>query len=50
MAKDPKPVADLSAATKQTMEQMSGAVDTYFDYLKRLFRPRRRVGQNLVKK
>ena len=35
MAKDPKPVADLSAATKQTMEQMSGAVDTYFDYLQK---------------
>jgi hypothetical protein len=35
MAKDQKPVADLSAATKQTMEQMSGAVDTYFDYLRK---------------
>ena len=39
MAKDAKPLRDLNAnaerAGKQTMEQTRGAVDSYFDYLKK---------------
>jgi hypothetical protein len=36
MAKDPrKPVEELSGIAKQTMEQARGAVDVYFDYLKK---------------
>jgi hypothetical protein len=39
MAKDPKPMEDLSANAKQAIdqakEQALGAVDTYFDFLKK---------------
>jgi hypothetical protein len=36
MAKEPKnPVEELSGIAKQTMEQARGAVDVYFDYLKK---------------
>jgi hypothetical protein len=39
MAKDFKPLEDLNAkakqAVEQTMEQTRGAVDSYFDYLKK---------------
>ena len=35
MAKDRKPVEELSGIAEQTMEQARGAVDVYFDYLKK---------------
>jgi hypothetical protein len=35
MAKDQKPVEELSGIPKQTMEQTRGAVDIYFYYLKK---------------
>jgi hypothetical protein len=35
MTKDQKPVEELSRIAAQTMEQARGAVDVYFDYLKK---------------
>jgi hypothetical protein len=35
MAEDPKSTEKLSALGKQTMEQAVGAVDTYFEFLKK---------------
>jgi hypothetical protein len=35
MAKDRKPAEELSGLAEQTMEQARGAVDVYFDYLKK---------------
>lgn len=35
MKNDQKPVEELSAIVQQTMEQARGAVDTYFDFLKK---------------
>jgi hypothetical protein len=36
MAKDQKPVEELSGIAKQTIEQARDAVDVYFDYLKKV--------------
>jgi hypothetical protein len=36
MAKDQKPVEELSGIAEQTMEQARGSVDVYFDILKRM--------------
>ncbi len=36
MAKDRKPTEELSALANQGMEQARSAIDTYFDYLKKI--------------
>jgi hypothetical protein len=49
MAKDRKPAEEWSGPAEQTMVQARTAVDTYFDYLKKLFHPHLLVEQSLVK-